>query len=115
MAFSNKISLIDIATVQDASSGKTTAKIVKETIVYADLQEVGLQEYYSAYGNKQNLIATYEIPAHMYHGERFILANNRTEQYEITRAAKGRSKAYLRLPVIKVSSRNFLLEGVTSG
>ena len=70
--------------------------IVKKTPVFADLQEAGLQEYYSAQSLKKKIVAVYEIPAHMYHDESYILAGDK--QYRITRAAKGRSLGFVRLP-----------------
>ena len=114
MGFNSRISLVDIDTVQDPATGKRTKKITRETVVYADKQEVGLQEFYSAAGIKIQLTATYEIPADKYHGERYILTDNRTKQYEITRAAKGRSLAYIKIPVKEVKSKD-LLEGMSSG
>lgn len=114
MGFNSRISLIDIDTIQDKNSGKRKLTIVRETVIYADKQEVGLQEYYSASGVKIHLTATYEIPADKYHGEKYILTDNRTKQYEITRVAKGRSLAYLKIPVKDVASKN-LLEGMSSG
>ena len=114
MGFNTKIVLVDIEPVLDINTGKNKLKIVRETEVYADKQDVGMEEYYSAVGQKINLTATYEIPAHEYHGEKYILVDNRTKQFEITRVAKGRSLAYRKLPVTSVNSKN-LLEGVTSG
>ena len=114
MAFNNKIYLVDIEPVLDVTTGKNKLQIVRETAVFADRQEVGMDEYYSAVGNKINLSATYEIPAYAYHGEKYILAENRTKQYEISRVGKGRSRAYLRLPVKAVQNKH-LLEGMKSG
>lgn len=114
MGFNSRISLVDIDTVVDEKTGKRTKKIVRETVVYADKQEVGMQEFYSAAGIKIQLTATYEIPADKYHGERYILTDNRTNQYEITRAGKGRSLGYIRIPVKNVKSKD-LLEGMNSG
>lgn len=114
MAFNNLIVLVDIEPVLNKETGKNKLQIVRETEVFADKQEVGMNEYYSAVGAKINLSATYEIPASHYHGEKYILTNNRTKQFEISRVGKGRSPAYLRLPVIAVQKKN-LLEGVTSG
>lgn len=114
MPFNDRIVLIDIESVLDKTTGKTKLEIVRETEVYADKQEVGMQEYYSAAGAKRVLIATYEIPAHAYRGEKYILTDNRTRQFEISRVGKGRSLAYLKLPVVGVSSKN-LLGGMKSG
>lgn len=114
MGFNNRIVLVDIESVLDTNTGKNKLQIVRETEVFADRQEVGMEEYYSAIGAKINLSATYEIPAVSYHGEKYILADNRTKQFEISRVGKGRSLAYLRLPVVAVQKKN-LLEGMTSG
>lgn len=114
MGFNNKIYLVDIDTVLNTETGKNTLQIVKETKVFADRQEVGLQEYYSAVGNSTQLIATFEIPAHMYNGEKYIISGDRKIQYEISRAAKGHTEAYIRLPVRAVK-RGSLLEGFISG
>lgn len=114
MPFNDLIYLIDIDQVLDIESGKNKLEIVKETPVFADRQEVGMDEYYSAIGSKISLSATYEIPARMYHGEKYILTGDRKKQFEISRVGKGRSLSYLRLPVKVVQKKN-LLEGVTSG
>lgn len=114
MAFNDLIVLVDIEPVLDKESGKNKLQIVRETSVFADRQEVGMDEYYSAVGAKINLSATYEIPASSYGGEKYILAHNRTKQFEISRVGKGRSPAYLRLPVTAVQKKN-LLEGMSSG
>lgn len=114
MAFNDKIYLVDIAPSIDLETGNNKLKVVKETEVYADRQEVGMDEYYSANNAKINLIATYEIPASSYHGEKYILTGDRKKQFEISRVGKGRSLAYLRLPVKAVQNKN-LLEGASSG
>ena len=114
MPFNDLIYLIDIDQVLDVESGKNKLEIVRETAVFADKQEVGLNEYYSAIGSKISLSATYEIPALMYHGEKYILTADRKKQFEISRVGKGRTLAYLKLPVKDVQKKN-LLEGVTSG
>lgn len=114
MGFNNKISLIDIETVQDMETGKRRLRIVHETELFADKQDVGLQEFYSAVGAHIQLTAVYEIPANRYHGEKYILTDNKTKQYEITRVGKGRTLGYLKLPVKKVTDTD-LLEGKTSG
>ena len=111
MGFNTCICLIDICSYQDTSTGKRKLKIAKCTEVYADVQEVGLQEYYSAQSNKKELVAVYEIPAHMYHNESYIMVGKK--QYEITRAAKGRSLGYIRLPCTKCQKKD-LLEGYTA-
>ena len=115
MGFSDKIYLIDVDTVLDTESGKNKIKIVRETPVYADKQDVGMNEHYSAIGSNIELVATYEIPADMYHGEKYILADNRTKQFEVYRVGKGRTAAYRRLPVRAVQNRKQLIKGVTSG
>lgn len=114
MGFNNKIFLVGIEPVLDLETGKTKLQITHETAVYADKQEVGMDEFYSASSNNTILSATFEIPAHLYHGERYILANGRTVQYEISRVGKGRSPAYLRLPVKAVQNKH-LLDGMRSG
>lgn len=114
MPFNNKIFLVDIEPVLDIETGKNRLQIVRETEVYADRQEVGMDEFYSASSNQITLSASFEIPAHLYHGEKYLLTDNRTRQYEVSRVGKGRSLAYLRLPVKAVQSKN-LLEGMKSG
>lgn len=114
LAFNNKIYLVDIEPVLDIQTGKNHLGIVKETAVYADKQEVGIQEYYSATDNKITLQAVYEIPEYAYHGEKYILSEDRTKQFEIYRVAKGRSLAYVKLPV-KAVPQKYLLEGIQSG
>lgn len=114
MAFNDKIYLVDIEPVLDKETGKNKLQIVRETEVYADKQEVGLNEYYSAIGAKITLAATFEIPAEYYSGEKYIVTEDRKKQYEISRAAKGRTPAYIKLPVVAVQKKN-LLEGMTSG
>ena len=114
MGFSNLIYLIDIEPVIDIQTGKNKLKIVRETPVYADRQEVGINEYYAATNNKITLQCTYEIPADMYHGEKYIMADNRTKQFEIFRVAKGRSLGYVKLPVKSVPQK-YLVEGANSG
>lgn len=114
MGFNDKIYLVDIDQVFDTESGKNKLQIVRETAVFADRQEVGMEEYYSAIGSKIDLSATYEIPASAYNGEKYILTDNRKKQFEISRVGKGRSLAYLRLPVKAVQSKS-LLEGLSSG
>ena len=114
MAFNDRIYLVDIEPVFNKESGKNTLQIVKETEVYADRQEVGMDEYYSAVGANINLSATYEIPADAYHGEKYLITGDRKKQFEISRVGKGRSLGYLRIPVKAVQNKN-LLEGMTSG
>lgn len=114
MAFSDLIYLVDIDQVLDVTTGKNKLQIVHETPVYADRQEVGMDEYYSAVGNHITLSATYEIPANSYRGEKYIVTGDRKYQFEISRVGKGRSLAYLRLPVKSVQGKH-LLEGMTSG
>lgn len=113
MGFNSLIYLVDIDQVLDVTSGKNKLQIVRQTPVYADRQEVGMDEYYSAIGSKINLSATYEIPAVAYHGEKYIITSD-NKQYEISRVGKGRSLAYLRLPVKAVQGKS-LLEGMSSG
>ena len=96
MGFSTKITLVDIETEQDEESGKRTVRAKHKTDVYADVQEVGLHEYYSAQSNRKELAVTFEIPAHLYHNESFVFHDGK--QYEITRAAKGRNRGFIRLP-----------------
>lgn len=114
MAFNDLIVLVDIEQVLDKESGKNKLQIVHETEVFADKQEVGMEEYYSAIGAKINLSRSYEIPASAYTGEKYILTDGRTKQFEISRVGKGRNLGYLRLPVVAVQKKN-LLEGMTSG
>lgn len=114
MGFNNLIYLVDIDQVLDVNTGKNKLQIVRETSVYADRQEVGMDEYYSAIGSNINLSATYEIPAGSYHGEKYIITGDRKKQFEISRVGKGRSLAYLRLPVKAVQGKS-LLEGMSSG
>ena len=114
MRFNDLIFLVDIDQVLDVQTGKNKLQIVRETPVYADRQEVGMDEYYSAIGSNINLSATYEIPASYYHGEKYLITGDRKKQFEISRVGKGRSLAYLRLPVKAVQSKA-LLEGLTSG
>lgn len=111
MPFNDVIHLVDIEPVLDKETGKNRLQIIRETEVYADRQEVGMDEFYSAAGQKINLSASYEIPAHAYHGEKYILAEGKTRQFEISRVGKGRSLAYLRLPVKGVQKKD-LLEGM---
>lgn len=114
MGFNHKIYLVDIEPVLDVETGKNKLQIVRETTVYADRQEVGMDEYYSAIGNSITLSATYEIPAKSYHGEKYLVTGDRKMQFEISRVGKGRSLAYLRLPVVVVQNKN-LLEALSSG
>jgi hypothetical protein len=114
MAFNDIIYLVDIEPRIDTETGKNKLQIVKETMVYADQQEVGLNEYYSAVGAKIILSATFEIPIEYYSGEKYIITGDRKKQYEISRVAKGRTPAYVKLPVVGVQKKN-LLEGLTSG
>lgn len=113
MGFNHKIWLVDVDTVLNTETGKNQLAVVRETPVYADRQEVGMEEYYSAVGANIDLVATYEIPATSYHGEKYILTDNKTKQFEISRVGKGRSLAYLRIPVKRVQKH--LLEGLSSG
>ena len=113
MGFNNLIYLVDIDQVLDITTGKNKLQVVRKTAVYADRQEVGMNEYYSAIGSNIDLSATYEIPAGAYHGEKYILTKD-NKQYEISRVGKGHSLAYLRLPVKAVQGK-FLLEGMSSG
>ena len=114
MPFNTKIYLVDIDQVLDIETGKNKLQIVRETPVYADRQEVGMDEYYASIGNNITLTASYEIPAHTYHGEKYIVTADRKHQFEISRVGKGRSLAYLRLPV-KLVQGKYLLEGMKSG
>ena len=113
MGFNHKIWLVDVDTVLNTETGKNQLKVVRETPVYADRQEVGMEEYYSAIGANIDLVATYEIPATSYHGEKYILTEDKTKQFEISRVGKGRNLSYLRIPVKKVKKN--LLEGLSSG
>lgn len=115
MGFNSKIYLIDVQTVLNKETGKNKVQIVRETEVFSDKQDVGLNEYYSAVGNHIKLTATFEIPAHAYHGEKYILSGDRKKQYEISRTAKGRTPAYIRLPVTAVQKSNHVIEGASSG
>lgn len=114
MGFNSRIYLIDIEQVLDINTGKNKMKITRETTVYADRQEVGMDEYYASIGNNITLSASYEIPAHTYHGEKYILTGDRKQLFEISRVGKGRSLSYLRLPVKLVQNKK-LLEGLYSG
>jgi hypothetical protein len=114
MGFSDLIYLVDIDQVLDINTGKNKLQITRETPVYADRQEVGMEEYYSAIGNNITLSASYEIPASSYHGEKYIITGDRKHQFEISRVGKGRNLSYLRLPVKAVQNKQ-LLEGMTSG
>lgn len=114
MGFNDKIFLVDIDQVLDINTGKNKLQIVRETPVYADRKEVGMDEYYASIGNNITLTATYEIPASYYHGEKYIITADRKHQYEISRVGKGRNLAYLRLPVKAVRDKH-LLEGMSSG
>lgn len=114
MPFNDKIYLIDIEPVLDPNSGKNKNKIVRETAVYADLQDVGMEEYYNAVGNSILLSATYELPSDMYHGEKYILTADRKMLYEVSRVGKGHTPSYRRLPVKEVQNKK-LLEVVSSG
>lgn len=112
--FNDKIYLVDIDQVLDINTGKNKLQIVRETPVYADRQEVGMDEYYASIGNNITLSASYEIPAHSYHGEKYILTGDRKQLFEISRVGKGRNLSYLRLPVKAVQNKK-LLEGALSG
>ena len=111
MKFSDKVFLVDIEQVLDIDTGKNKMQIIRETTVYADRQEVGMDEYYASIGNNIILSASYEIPAHMYHGEKYILTGDRKHLFEISRVGKGRSLSYLRLPVKAVQNKK-ILEGL---
>ena len=114
MGFNNLVYLVDIDQVLDIETGKNKLQIVRETPVYADHQEVGMDKYYSAIGSNIVLSASYEIPAQSYHGEKYLITGDRKKQFEISRVGKGRSLAYLRLPVKAVQGKH-LLEGMSSG
>ena len=114
MGFNSKIYLVDVDQVLDIHTGKNKLQIVRETPVYADKQEVGMDEYYASIGNNITLSASYEIPAHAYHGEKYIITGDRKYQFEISRVGKGRNLGYLRLPV-KLVQGKYLLEGMKSG
>lgn len=114
MPFNNKVFLVDIEQVLDVNTGKNKMQIIHETTVYADRQEVGMDEYYASIGNNITLSASYEIPTHSYHGEKYILTGDRKHLFEISRVGKGRSLSYLRLPVKAVKDKK-LLEGALSG
>ncbi len=106
MAFNTPIILLDVVSVQDPDTGKRQLKIEHRTSVYADAQEVGLQEYYSAQSNKKELVAVFEIPAHLYHNESYLVASGK--QYTITRTAKGRTPAYIRLPCVNSQAKEIV-------
>lgn len=114
MAFNSKIFLIDVEPRLNPDTGKNKLEIVHETPVYADKQEVGMNEYYSAVGAGRTLLVIYEIPSHMYNGEQYILTDDRTRQLYVSRVAKGRSLAYIKLPCTSVPKKS-LLEGMKSG
>lgn len=114
MGFNTKIFLADIESQLDKVTGKNKLVIVKESPVYADKQDVGLNEYYSALGTNITLTITFEVPVESYNGEKYIISGDRKKQYEISRAAKGRTPAYVRLPCKAVQKKN-LLEGMVSG
>lgn len=99
MAFNTLVILLDVVSVQNPQTGKRQLQIEHQTPVYADQQEVGLQEYYSAQSNKKELTVVYEIPAHLYDNESYLVSDGK--QYTITRTAKGRTPAYIRLPCVK--------------
>lgn len=105
--------LVDVEPVLDLETGKNKLQILRETEVYADLQDVGMEEHYSAAGSNISLIATYEIPSQAYHGEKYIITGDRKKQFEIFRVGKGRNLGYRRLPVKAVPRKN-LLEGLIS-
>jgi hypothetical protein len=114
LGFSTEIYLVDIDQVLNVETGKNKLQIVNETRVFADKQEVGMNEYYASIGNSITLSAVYEIPAHAYHGEKYLITGDRKKQFEISRVGKGRTLAYLRLPV-KAVQKKHLLEGMSSG
>lgn len=101
MGYNSRISLCNIETVPNVATGRRHFEITNETVVYADLQEVGMNEYYSAAGNGTELVAVYEVPADKYHGERYLIDHTPQgdKTYQITRAAKGRNRGYIKLPV----------------
>ena len=115
MGFNTKIYLTDVESVLNKETGKNQIQVVRETLVYADKQDVGLNEYYSAIDSNIKLTATFEIPAHMYHGEKYILSGDKKHQYEISRTAKGHTPSYIRLPVTAVTKKNHLVKGAKSG
>lgn len=101
MGYNHLISLCEVESVPNVATGRRNFHISKKTPVYADFQEVGMQEYYSAVGNGVELVATYEIPVEYYHGERYLIDHTSGNDilYQITRAAKGRNPGYVKLPV----------------
>ena len=108
MGYNTKIYLVDVKPVLNPDTGKNALTITHETPVYADKQEVGQKEYYSAAGVQIQLQAVYEIPAHLYHGERYMLTADRQTWYQISRTAKGHTDAFLRLPVKAVSNKEYV-------
>lgn len=114
MPFNDKIYLVDVETALDTESGKNKLQIVRQTEVYADMQDVGLNEYYSAVGNNINLSATYEVPSHLYSGEKYLVTGDKKHCFEISRVAKGRNPSYKRLPVKDVQNKN-VIEVLTGG
>lgn len=106
MAFSDPIYLLDVVSVQDPTTGKRKLTVERKTLVYADQQEVGLQEYYSAQSNKRELVAVFELPAHLYKGESYLVYEGK--QYTVTRTAKGRTPAYIRLPCVNSQAKEIV-------
>ena len=112
--FSTPIYLVNIDEVLNDETGERTKAITHEQLVYADKQEVGLNEFYSSQSIHVDITGVYEIPKHMYNNERFILSEDRLHQHEIYRVAKGRNLSLVRL-VLKKCKLTDLIEGVTNG
>lgn len=102
MGFNDVVYLLDVESVQDVNNGTRKLRVIGETKVYADIQEVGMNEFYQATMVEQKLSASIEIAEDKYKGQRYIVDKNAKKVYCVTRVGKGRNKGYLRLPVEEV-------------
>lgn len=110
--FNSKILLGDVISTLNETTGKRTRELVNTQEVYADKQELGMNEFYSAKEIQQDLKFTFEIPKHLYNEQSFVIYNNK--QYRIYRAGKGRSLAFIKLILISCK-RTDLIGGYTIG
>lgn len=112
MGYNTRITLVDIDTVTNPDTGKRETKIVKQQDVYADEQDVGQEEYYSAAGSNIKLAAVFEIPKVHYTQEKYIVKG--TQPYEVVRPAKGHTLAYVKL-VCKTDVSSTITKLLTGG
>lgn len=95
-----RITLLDVETKQNDTSGEREKIIVAQSSVLGQKGSVGMQTYWSATANNIKLNCVFTIRRRVYHNQKYIYADN--EIYEINNTAKGANLSEIQLNVIEL-------------